>query len=806
MSNTSFRIYTPFTYLADVIRNEESGGIGAQGPAGSHGSNGFQGPNGLQGPEGSGSGFDINVNPVRYGYESGAINQSLDSVAIGISAGRDSQQPRSVAIGSRAGQVNQGENAIAIGADAGLENQSANSIVLNASNQPMNPTRAGFYVQPVAEPPSTNDQSSKFLLGWVPDENEIRGTFVQEKNLSDTLLGLLNLPPRGDTGALNTPGIIDYKVAGMFYESPFQQWNVVYVPSGSPGTNGFLRFTENNIASQMTLDSFMEVGIGLTDVGDRWEEVSSEQLWKGVSMSISGQYQTAILSSTSDVYVSNDFGRTWTISSLPNSDNWVDVKLSTSGQYQVILSSTTIYQSEDFGQSWTVRFSVGGEEFTSVQSVADGSRWYATSTNPGRLYFSSDYGRIWVFRFFFDFTVTPAEIYVLTGYMTSFAIASGGYVSYLTTNQPLAGSTGSLQVPGIYRSFNEFTDDPKALVVPQRPWKRVVCSGSGKTVVAIADGFDDVYCSNDYGSTWTIHIIPNVQDIAISFTGQYILLVQNVGSAHISSTFGGNFNVLAGVANEPWQGAAMSGTGQLMAIVGSNTFVNRAENCVCASFGERGLQGFVGFQGFQGSTGSGERGFQGFEGSQGYDGFQGFQGSTGSGERGFQGLQGLRGFDGYRGYQGFTGVGEQGYQGLQGFTGTEGYQGYQGPFGGGLVYQGLYSTIGPTGSYPDYFSINLPEGAPQQITVFADNVSDTTTSPIALNCRLNDDETVGLTNTAHILQAWTITRLGLGNRWTITTGQGSISTYVRGTLSSALTTLQFSATDNFTADIYIYYQ
>lgn len=792
---SSFRINTPFSFLADVIRNETSeGGDGVQGPVGQAGP---------QGPVGSGSAVDAGGNPVHYGYQSGATDQSMDSTAVGVFAGQQSQQAKAVAIGYRAGQVNQGENAIAIGVDAGIEDQPANSIILNASDQPVNATGTGFFVRPVSGIPSTDDFSANCLLGYVRDESVIRGTVVQEYNLSDTLLSILNLPARGPTGGLSQPGRIDYGVAGMFYTSPFQTWNVVYVPDEIPGNAGKLRFTENGISSQMTLDSFMEVGITLSDVGGRWEEAESTRLWKAVSMSVSGQYQTAIVASGSNAYVSDDFGQTWTASSLPNSENWVDVKVSGSGQYQVIISSTNIYASTDFGASWTLATFApvaDGEAFTSVNAVVDGSSFYVTSTNPsegsGSFRVSSYYmNYIFNSRFFINYENDPPTFDFFRGNMTSVAIAAGGYVGYVATNQVLAGGRGTLTEATIYRTYNNFTDPPKRLgfrPAGPAPWKQVACSGSGKTVVAIAEGLDEVWCSNDYGDdkagtadvSWTMSTVPNPSRVAVSFTGQYIIVVQDGGSAYVSTTYGASFEPATSLPNGAWQGVAMSAAGQLMTAVGSNTFVNRAENPVYGNVGESGSQGFQGFQGFQG-PGIGERGFQGL---QGYRGFVGY--------RGLQGYLGFQGYDGFQGVQGSTGSGERGFQGFEGI-------------GGGLVYKGVFFPDGLTGLVPSYFTVTLPEGSPQQIIVIADNVTngDATASP-ALMCRLNNAlEGIELTNVATSVQTWTITRLGLGNRWTITTGQGSIGVYDVKTLSNPLTQLEFySVMEDFTAEIYIYYQ
>ena len=72
-----------------------------------------------------------------------------NALAMGTQAGQTNQGVDAVAIGLSAGQTTQGARSIAIGAYAGQTNQPANSIILNAGPTALNPTNAGFFVNPI---------------------------------------------------------------------------------------------------------------------------------------------------------------------------------------------------------------------------------------------------------------------------------------------------------------------------------------------------------------------------------------------------------------------------------------------------------------------------------------------------------------------------------------------------------------------------------------------------------------------------------------------------------------------------------
>lgn len=91
------------------------------------------------------------------GYVAGYANQGANGIAIGSNTAQSNQSSQAVALGYAAGQYGQGQNSVAIGAFAGNNAQVANSIALNATGASLNPTNAGFYVNPIRTTTATSN-------------------------------------------------------------------------------------------------------------------------------------------------------------------------------------------------------------------------------------------------------------------------------------------------------------------------------------------------------------------------------------------------------------------------------------------------------------------------------------------------------------------------------------------------------------------------------------------------------------------------------------------------------------------------
>jgi hypothetical protein len=121
------------------------------------------------------------------GYVAGYANQGANGIAIGSNTAQSNQASQAVALGYAAGQYGQGQNAVAIGSFAGNNAQVANSIALNATGASLNPTNAGFYVNPVRSTTATSN-----LLYYNTSTKEITtgtGSFV-DLTTNQTIAGV----------------------------------------------------------------------------------------------------------------------------------------------------------------------------------------------------------------------------------------------------------------------------------------------------------------------------------------------------------------------------------------------------------------------------------------------------------------------------------------------------------------------------------------------------------------------------------------------------------------------------------------
>jgi len=132
-----------------------------------------------------------------------------------------------------------------------------------------------------------------------------------------------------------------------------------------------------------------------TDGGYSFDPILTEQWWKSVSISTTGQYQIA-LALGEHIYTSNTYGETWNRWDIDG--YWFASSISSTGQYQVIGEWDGILKvSNDYGETWTdINIT---QRWNNISMSEDGKYMYATSygINPGHyIYYSNDYGVTWI--------------------------------------------------------------------------------------------------------------------------------------------------------------------------------------------------------------------------------------------------------------------------------------------------------------------------------------------------------------------------------------------------------------------------
>jgi hypothetical protein len=170
-------------------------------------------------------------------------------------------------------------------------------------------------------------------------------------------------------------------------------------------------------------------------------------------MSASGQYISAVTyflsSSGGYIYVSSNYGASFTFintqtSPLPTiNDNFLYISMSASGQYQTAVSNTTgggggsfgsglLYISIDYGNTWNIKTQVSpsfsGSAWSSVCISYTGQ--YQLASSSSTLYISSDYGNTW----------TISQTLASSGYTYSAISASGQYLSVATSGVNIQSS------------------------------------------------------------------------------------------------------------------------------------------------------------------------------------------------------------------------------------------------------------------------------------------------------------------------------------------------------------------------------
>ena len=135
-----------------------------------------------------------------------------------------------------------------------------------------------------------------------------------------------------------------------------------------------------------------------SNYGQTWNyiTVTTVQL-DAFAMSSSGQYMTCTPSYgvASYVYISSNYGQNWVPSTLylTTADNAFSASMSGSGQYQIVSSNTKIYLSTNYGVSWSVAATVSGNI---TGSAVSGNGQYMTVSGNGYINVSSNYGQSWI--------------------------------------------------------------------------------------------------------------------------------------------------------------------------------------------------------------------------------------------------------------------------------------------------------------------------------------------------------------------------------------------------------------------------
>ncbi len=306
----------------------------------------------------------------------------------------------------------------------------------------------------------------------------------------------------GATGAQGAAGIDIHSSIWIPTTAPIANWSSVSVSESGQYQTAVVN------GGQIWLSS---------DYGNSWNPTTSSTApttatWGSVSLSSSGQYQTAVVT-FGEIWLSADYGNNWAaVVTAPSGVAWASVSISASGQYQtaVIDSSSSIYVSNDYGVSWTP---VNGNHYWISVSVSDSGQYQTALQNGGFISRSSNFGVSWSF-------VGNNQ------YWDSVSVSSTGqYQTALGNNAP-----NQINISTNFGSSWTTTNSPLLY------WTAVSISSSGQYQTAVVNG-GQIYVSIDFGNTWTATAsILNWSSVSVSASGKYQTALVNGGQIWISNT------------------------------------------------------------------------------------------------------------------------------------------------------------------------------------------------------------------------------------------------------------------------------
>jgi photosystem II stability/assembly factor-like uncharacterized protein len=316
--------------------------------------------------------------------------------------------------------------------------------------------------------------------------------------------------------------------------------------------------------------------IVIEDFGMVWTNVVNQELdnisWLSCAISSSGKYQTAV-EEFGDIYISSDYGVTWTNSYNMGNAPTNCISMSFSGQYQTASNGINIMVSNDYGATWTETYSVGNTQIFVCISLS--GRYQLVISAGDSMYRSTDFGVTWN-----RYDNENTDIY---NSIISFP-SIGVCMSY-------DGQYQTIVCENIYRSDDygvnwvttTIVTDDEGGIWDDHNWYGVDMSSDGKYQVAI-EVIGEIYVSSDYGENWAKVDIPLVTDItwqaiSISANGQFMTAVAKGGSVYYSSDFGVTWtkNNNPDLDNKEWSCVAVSSNAQyqLAAVYGGSIYTSK---------------------------------------------------------------------------------------------------------------------------------------------------------------------------------------------------------------------------------------
>lgn len=279
----------------------------------------------------------------------------------------------------------------------------------------------------------------------------------------------------------------------------------------------------------------------------------------GASISYSGQYMI-MANWNSSVYLSNNYGQTWTIPSGTGSTTGASI--SGTGQYMVT-GGNNVYVSTTYGQNWYIALT--GQ--SNYRSGISGSGQYIL-TGGSSVFYSSNYG------------VSFNSVPTISPYAYPSLSATGQYMAFPgNANHNLSTSYGLY-----WTTFASIGTSISS------------CISANGQYIAFGTS-SSILLSTTYGASfYTTNSSVNAQQMSISYSGQYIAAANSgTGMIVMSSNYGINWTTSLGT------GLAGSG-GYAIAISGNAQYMLSGASTVYLSSGLSNIDGGISYSSDSGNN------------------------------------------------------------------------------------------------------------------------------------------------------------------------------------------------------------
>lgn len=391
------------------------------------------------------------------------------------------------------------------------------------------------------------------------------------------------------------------------------------------GTNNDIMNTPSIYVSENYGFSFKTVSI----------RINSTTQWRNISISPKGKYQIALSTNISNTYVSNDYGKKWKIINIPqkistqiSSYTLLYSVVSNTGQYQYIFYTTNNSIGTDINSQLTIDKSTLGN----IYSYDYGITWIQYDqtnlnnqnalqyTTPFSVSLSND-GTHMILLKGYDSTsngyndsinivnileqgVTDTEIGSILptleywsnpnidkdstdNYLEATQLSK---INYIVNNLKIDKDVDKNPIINIFnleniRYYHIEGKDTKTYNIPNAITINIYnSSGNGKYKIISTNNDTGIWVSPNYGNgkSWSNINIPNMNNIIISYSGQY-QLAYNSSSLYFSNTWGQSWgSVIVPYASNTnvniWNNIAMSNSGQYQTAITENTGIFYSNN------------------------------------------------------------------------------------------------------------------------------------------------------------------------------------------------------------------------------------